>query len=114
MPKRPAATAALRGEMHELTASICKALNDPKRLLLLYALGDGAKTVTELCEVLEAPQSNTSQHLAVLRERGLVEATRQGNNVRYSLRHPEVLDAVEVLRGVMASELQRRRLVVGA
>ena len=114
MAKRPAVTSSLREEMHELTASICKALNDPKRLLLLYALGDGAKTVTELCEVLEAPQSNTSQHLAILRERGLVEATRHGNNVHYSLRHPEVLDAVEVLRGVMASELQRRNLVVGA
>jgi DNA-binding transcriptional ArsR family regulator len=107
-----AVTDALRQELHELTASICKALNDPKRLLLLYALGDGPQTVTQLCEVLEAPQSNTSQHLAILRERGLVEATRQGNNVRYSLRHPEVLDALGVLRAVMASELERRNAVL--
>ena len=106
--------AALRQELQELTASICKALNDPKRLLLLYALGDGPQTVTQLCEVLEAPQSNTSQHLAILRERGLVEATRQGNNVRYSLRHPELLDAIGVLRSVMASELERRNAVLSS
>jgi ArsR family transcriptional regulator len=109
-----AVNAALRQELQELTASICKALNDPKRLLLLYALGEGPRTVRELCDVLEAPQSNTSQHLAILRERGLVEATRQGNNVCYSLRHPEVLDAIAVLRNVMAAELERRTSFLGA
>jgi DNA-binding transcriptional ArsR family regulator len=88
---------------------MCKALNDPKRLMALYALRDGASTVTELCEALEAPQSNVSQHLAVLRERGLVEADRQGHNVYYRLRHPRVLDAIDVLREVQASELDRRQ-----
>src|SRR5882757_7526772 len=66
----------LRQELDELVASMCKALNDSKRLLLLYALRDGRYTVTELCDLIEAPQSNTSQHLAVLRDRGLVEAER--------------------------------------
>src|SRR2546429_9897157 len=78
--------ALLRQELDELVASMCKALNDPKRLLLLYALRNGRYTVTELCELIEAPQSNTSQHLAVLRDRRLVAAARQGHHVRYSLR----------------------------
>ena len=99
----------LRQELDELVASMCKALNDPKRLLLLYALRFGAHTVTELCEVIEAPQSNTSQHLAVLRDRGLVEAERQGNNVLYSLRHPKVIEAIDVLRSVMSDELARQQ-----
>jgi DNA-binding transcriptional ArsR family regulator len=98
----------LRQELDELVASMCKALNDSKRLLLLYALRYGRYTVTELCELIEAPQSNTSQHLAVLRDRGLVEAERQGNNVVYSLRHPKVIDAIDILRGVMSDELQRQ------
>lgn len=101
--------ANLRQELDELVASMCKALNDPKRLLLLYALRFGAHTVTELCNVIEAPQSNTSQHLAVLRDRGLVEAERQGNNVLYSLRHPKVIDAIDMLRGVMSDELTRQQ-----
>ena len=98
----------LRQELDELVASMCKALNDPKRLLLLYALQTGSYTVSELCERIEAPQSNTSQHLAVLRDRGLVEAERQGNNVVYSLRHPKVIDAIDLLRSVMSDELVRQ------
>ena len=104
----PPIDALLRQELDELVASMCKALNDPKRLLLLYSLRYGRYTVSELCELIEAPQSNTSQHLAVLRDRGLVEAERQGNNVVYSLRHPKVIEAIDLLRGVMSDELERQ------
>lgn len=98
----------LRDELVELTSSMCKALTDPKRLMILYALEPGPLTVTELVDELDAPQSNVSQHLAVLRERGLVEADRQGNKVYYSLRHDKVLEAIDLLRGIMGAELERR------
>jgi DNA-binding transcriptional ArsR family regulator len=99
----------LREELEELVAGLCKGLNDSKRLAILYALRSEPHTVTELCEVLKAPQSNTSQHLAILRDRGLVEATRQGNNVIYSLRHPKVISAIDLLREVMGDELSRQQ-----
>jgi DNA-binding transcriptional ArsR family regulator len=99
----------LRSELDELGARLCKALNDPKRLLVLYALADSPHSVSELCNVLDAPQSNTSQHLAVLRDRGLVGAERQGNTVLYSLRHRKVLAAIDLLREVMADELDRQQ-----
>lgn len=99
----------LRQELDELSASMCKALNDPKRLMVLYTLRNRGCTVGELSRLLGAPQSNTSQHLAVLRDRGLVEAERNGNTVIYSLRHPKVLEAVDTLREVLADELTRRQ-----
>lgn len=102
---------SLREELTDLVVSLCKALSDGKRLLLLYALHDRPMTVGRLCEVIDAPQANTSQHLAVLRERGLVEATRQGNNVLYALRHPEVIKAVDLLRDVRTAELQRLQAI---
>lgn len=104
----------LREELAELTTSVCKALNDPKRLMILYALRAGPLTVTELVEVLNASQTNVSQHLAILRERGIVEANRQGNKVQYALRHPEVIDAVDLLRQIMSAELDRRAGVLSA
>jgi DNA-binding transcriptional ArsR family regulator len=104
----PRVDAMLRDELTELTASVCKALNDPKRLMILYALGAGPLTVGELVGVLEASQANVSQHLAILRERGIVETERHGNKVHYSLRHPEVLDAVDLLRRIMSAEVNRR------
>ncbi len=107
----------LRLQLEELVHTMCKALNDPKRLMLLYALRDGAHTVGELCELVGAPQSNTSQHLAVLRQRGLVATERQGNKVLYSLRYQRILDAVDILRQIMADEgnrqLQLRSLPAG-
>ncbi len=98
----------LKAELGELTLSMCKALNDPKRLLILYVLGEAPRSVTEITELIDAPQANTSQHLAVLRQRGLVDAERQGNNVIYSLRHTKVIDAVDLLREIMGDEIERR------
>lgn len=98
----------LRAELEELHARICKALNDPKRLLLIYALGESPRTVSELCKLLDAPQTNISQHLGVLRDRGVVDAERRGNSVQYSLRHAKVLEAIDLLREVMADEFERQ------
>jgi len=100
--------ANLKSEIYELHARLCKALADPKRLLIINALRDGSKSVGELTGELDLSQSNVSQHLAVLRERGVVVAERDGNNVYYSLSDPRVLDALDLLRQVMASQLDRR------
>lgn len=99
----------LRRQLDELVLSMCKALNDPKRLMLLYALRDEQRTVGELCRLLGMPQSNASQHLAVLRERGLVATERRGNKIVYSLRYSKVLDAVDILREVMSEEVVRQQ-----
>lgn len=100
--------ASVRNEIYELHARLCKALADPKRLLIINALRDGQKSVGELTTELELSQSNVSQHLAVLRERGVVAASRDGNNVFYSLKDTRVVEALDLLRAVMASQLNRR------
>lgn len=87
---------------------MCKALNEPKRLMVLYAVAERPRSVGELATYLGAPQSNTSQHLAVLRDRGLVNVARQGSHVVYSLRYPEVIHAIDLLRRVLNEEISRR------
>ena len=98
----------LRAELEELTASVCRALNDPKRLMILYALGGRQRSVGELCGLLDLSQSNVSQHLAVLRDRGIVDSTRDANRVIYTLRDQRVLRAIDLLRSVMNDEVARR------
>ena len=105
---------ALRAELTELTVSLCKALSDPKRLMLLYALADGPRSVNELAEAVDARDANVSQHLAVLRERGLVDTQRRGASVIYSLRHPGIIDAVDALRAILRSEVERRQGLLSA
>lgn len=101
----------LREELEDLTAGVCRALSDPKRLMILYALNDGPRSVGELAELLEVSQSNVSQHLGLLRDRGLVDTERDANRVIYTLRHPRLLKAIDLLRGVMNDELDRRRAI---
>jgi DNA-binding transcriptional ArsR family regulator len=95
-------------ELEEFVPMMCKALNDPKRILILLILGDAPRTVSELVGLIGAPQANISQHLAVLRDRGIIEAQRDGSNVWYRLRYPEVLEALSVLRGIFHAELRRK------
>jgi ArsR family transcriptional regulator len=109
-----AVDAALRAELVELTSTLCHALNDPKRLLILHALANGPSSVGALAEVVEASVANVSQHLAVLRERGLVDSERDGLSVIYSLRYPELIDAITALRGILRTELRRRNELMGA
>lgn len=89
-------------EIVELHARICKAIADPKRLMIINELRDGPMSVSDLCRELELSQTNASQHLAVLRERGIVTTERVGASVMYSLRGKKVLQAVDLLREFMA------------
>lgn len=102
----------LKAELEELVAVMCKALNDPKRLLILNLLAEGSRSVGELVRLIGSPQANVSQHLAVLRDRGIIEASKQGTAVKYSLRYPQLLSAINILREVMREEVRRRGDVI--
>ena len=104
----------LAAELHELHARVCKAIADPKRLLIINELRDRELSVSELCEALDLSQSNASQHLAVLRERGVVSARREGTSVIYTLRGRKVLEAVDLLREFLAEDLAERARLGGA
>jgi len=93
-------------EIHQLHAELCQALADPKRILILDALSEQRRSVGELAELLGVRQSNVSQHLSVLRDRNLVEAERDGTTMRYSLKFPRVVEALDLLRGVLKETLQ--------
>jgi ArsR family transcriptional regulator len=88
--------------MYALHAQLCKAIADPKRLLILDALREGARSVGEIAEDLGFSQPNTSQHLAILRERNIVTTSRSGNTVYYSLTSTRVIEAIDLLRLFMA------------
>jgi ArsR family transcriptional regulator len=91
-------------DINELYARVCKALADPKRLLIINELRDGPKAVGDIASALEISQPNVSRHLAVLRDRGFVIAERVSSNVLYSLASPKILRAMDLLREFMTSE----------
>jgi ArsR family transcriptional regulator len=99
-------TSTLTQEINHLHADLCSALADPTRLLLLYALSDQPRNVTELTQELDVPQPTVSRHLKVLREGGLVKATRQGTSVQYELTDHRVIAALDILRSVLRERIQ--------
>ena len=81
--------------------AIAQALADPTRLKILERLTDGPAAVSELTVLTGEPQPKVSNHLAVLRERGLVDATRIGRQRVYAVSDPSVAQLIESL-GILA------------
>ena len=97
----------LRDEVMGMHARVCAALGDPTRILLLYSLADQNRSVGDLAQILEINQPTVSRHLKNLRDRGLVIASREGQNVYYSLADMRVIQALDVLRAVLSDILSR-------
>lgn len=103
------------GELTEVfrrQAELCKSLADAKRLMILNGLKDGPKSVSELAEIAGLKQSNASQHIGVLRRAGVIRPERQGNTVYYSLVTPKIAAACDLVRQVIAEEIQRTEALV--
>lgn len=92
-------------EINNLHSRLCAGLADPKRILILYALAEGQRNVTELSEALNLPQPTASRHLKNLRDRGLVIAKRSGQAVDYTISDRRIIAALDLLRGVLADLL---------
>ncbi len=107
-------TPSLSDEINQLHADICSGLADPKRILLLYALYERPHTVNDLANVLGISQPTTSRHLKLLRERGMVSATRVGATVEYRLADDRLIQALDLLRTVLRDQLSRRAELAGA
>ena len=103
---------SLSQEVTQLHADICSALADPRRILLLYALGERPRNVGDLATELGISQPATSRHLKILRERGLVHASRQGMSVEYRLTDTRLVEALDLLRIVLRDRLAYRASLV--
>jgi ArsR family transcriptional regulator len=94
-------------EITILQAEVLKTLASPRRLEILHAMASGPIEVGRLARAIGASQPNVSQHLAVLRNAGVVEAERDGREVRYRLTDPDVMVACSLMRGVLERRLTR-------
>jgi len=101
-------TPALTQEITQLHADICSGLADPKRILILYALSERPRNVSEVAETVGISQPVASRHLNILRERGMVVANREGQSVIYMLADERIIQALDLLRAVLGDNLKSR------
>jgi rhodanese-related sulfurtransferase len=86
-------------------ARAAKALASGRRIELLDVLANGERTVEALATEVGLSVANTSQHLQILRQAGLVAGRRQGTSIFYRLAGPQVFQLWQALRTLAASQL---------
>jgi DNA-binding transcriptional ArsR family regulator len=97
----------IRKEVLKLQAELCKSLSDPKRLQIIQELRGGEKSVSELAGILGLKQSNTSQHLGVLRRVGVIIPRKEGHTVYYRLADAKIAEACDLVHELIGEQLQR-------
>jgi len=97
-------------EVFNLHADLLKALAHPKRLEIVHLLRDQTLNVTQIQTMLDLPQANLSQHLCVLRQKGVVTYKKEGKQILYRLTHQNFILANDLLREVLVEKYSNSKI----
>lgn len=84
-------------ENYSDAAEMLRALAHPVRICIVRGLIEKPSNVSNIYQCLELPQSTVSQHLSVLRSRGIVAGRRQGTEVVYYIKHPLAIKIINAI-----------------
>src|SRR4030067_2372393 len=98
--------------IYELHASMCKVFSNPKRLEIINTLREGEISVGELSKRLGIPIGNLSQHLGMMKERGILNSRKEGNVVYYRIANPKMLKAFDILRETLFERISREGALI--
>ena len=82
-----------------------KAMSHPLRLKILCSLGDKEVSVQEIVESVGTSQSNISQHLAILRDKGILASIKDANRVYYRVGDTRTLKLIEMMQEVFCTNI---------
>ncbi len=98
----------LKNNFYNLHAEVCKTISNPNRQAILDTMRNGEMTVTELVNKTGISQANLSQHLAILRSKGVVNSRRDGNNIYYSISNIKIIQAYDLISEVLQESFQSK------
>ena len=101
-------------KIYELHADICKIFSNAKRLEIINALKDQEVSARELIETIGLSKANLSQHMSVLRSKGVVLTRREGINVYYRIANPKIIQACHLMREVLVEQFQDKGKMVSS
>jgi ArsR family transcriptional regulator len=91
--------------LRQFKAEFFRALAHAGRIKIIESLRSGEKTVSELQALLDDEPAPASQHLALLRTKGIVSGRKNGNNVFYGVRDPKIFELLDVAREIFNAHL---------
>lgn len=92
-------------------AEMCKVFSNPTRLEILNLLRDKEMSVTELIKKTKLSQANISQHLSIMKSKGIVTSNRVGKNIYYKLTNPKIIRAFDIIREVLKERLRKNEKI---
>ncbi len=93
-------------EIYKIHAELCKVFSNPTRLEILDLLRNKELSVTELIEKTTLSQANISQHLSIMKSKGIVTSNREGKNIHYKLTNPKIIKAFDIIREVLKEKVR--------
>jgi ArsR family transcriptional regulator len=99
--------------VYVVKAQLFRVLGHPVRIRMLELLSEGERTVGDLQAELQLDSSGTSQHLAALRQQGVLESRRAGTSVYYRIRDPRVTQLLATARQILTSALTDSHILLG-
>jgi DNA-binding transcriptional ArsR family regulator len=92
----------MKKKILEFQAEVCKTFSNYKRLEVINLLKDGELTASDIAQALATTKANTSQHLAVMRMRGLLKTRREGTSIYYRIANEKLAHACNLMRDALA------------
>lgn len=86
-------------------AALLKTMSHPIRLKILCLLQEKEMTVGELREEVKTTNANVSQHLAILRNHGILSARKDANFIYNKIEDPRILDLIGNMRRLFCQEM---------
>ena len=99
-------------EIYKLHAEMCKVFSNPIRLEILNLLRDREMSVTEIINKSKLSQANISQHLSIMKSKGIVMSERNGKNIYYKLSNPKITKAFDIIKEVLTERLEKNRKIL--
>ena len=99
-------------KIYELHAEVCKTLASPKRLEILNSLRENEMNVNDIVKKIGASKANISQHLAIMRLKGILSSRREGNHIYYRVSNLKVIKACDIMREVLFEQLSKNEKMV--
>jgi Predicted transcriptional regulators len=97
---------------NQLISNVFKALAHPTRIQILKLLKDGERCVCEILPNLDSEQSNTSQHLTVMKNQGILDSRKEGSKVIYMVKNPEVFKMVDLAEAMILRQLEETKALL--
>jgi len=95
-------------KIYELHADLCKIFSNAKRLEIINTLKDEELPACELIEKIGLSKANLSQHMSILRSKGVILTRREGINIYYRIANPKIIQACHLMREVLLEQFREK------